>query len=124
MYLTSNEIEVMDVLWSAGRPLSRADIIGESINKGWKDGSVHILLNSLLQKGAIMEAGFIKCGKTYGRLYAPKLSCEEYHISTLTSTRKKPEITKLFSALIQTQKMDGETISQLEEMLRRKKSEK
>ncbi|MEG1758710.1 MAG: BlaI/MecI/CopY family transcriptional regulator [Oscillospiraceae bacterium] len=124
MYLTKNEIEIMDVLWSAGRPLTRAEIISRSEDKTWKDSSVHILLNSLFRKGAIMEAGFVKCGKTYGRMYAPKYTCEEYHASTLSSTRKKPDIPKLFSALIKTEKLDNETIEQLEALLQSKKTEK
>ena len=123
MYLTTNELELMDVLWSAGRPLSRPEILEQSVDKTWKSSSIHILLNSLLQKGAIREDGYIRCGRTYGRLYTAKVSCEEYHASTLSSTRQKPDIPKLFSALIRTEKLDDETISQLEALLRQKKEE-
>ena len=53
MELTRSEMEIMDVLWEAGKPLSRADLLEHTEEKTWKDSSVHILLNSLLQKGAI-----------------------------------------------------------------------
>ena len=90
MYLTKNEIEIMDVLWKEDRPLSRGEILSLSEDKTWMDSSVHILLNSMLKKGAIREAGFVKCGKTCGRVYEAALSCEEYYASTFDSTKKKP----------------------------------
>lgn len=98
MYLTKNEIEIMDVLWKEGRPLSRGEILSLSEDKSWMDSSVHILLNSMLKKGAIRQAGFVKCGKTCGRVYDAALTCEEYHVSTLDSTRFVPDIVKLLKA--------------------------
>ena len=53
MELTKSEMEIMDVLWDADKPMSRADLLEQSDEKSWKDSSVHILLNGLLQKGAI-----------------------------------------------------------------------
>ena len=100
MYLTKNEIEIMDVLWKEKRSLSRGEILSLSEEKSWMDSSVHILLNSMLKKGAIREAGFVKCGKTCGRVYEAALSCEEYHVSTLDSTRMRPEIAKLMDAYL------------------------
>ena len=49
MELTRSEMEIMDVLWETGKPLSRADLLEHTEEKTWKDSSVHILLNSLLQ---------------------------------------------------------------------------
>lgn len=59
MRLTKSELEIMEVLWAADEPLCRADIIARSQDKTWKDSSVHILLNSMLKKEAIQEAGFL-----------------------------------------------------------------
>ena len=56
MVLTRSELEIMDVLWAANTPLSRSDLLERSQEKSWKDSSVHILLNGLLQKDAIREA--------------------------------------------------------------------
>lgn len=98
MYLTKNEIEIMDVLWKEERALSRGEILSLSEEKSWMDSSVHILLNSMLKKGAIREAGFVKCGKTCGRVYEAALSCEEYYVSTFDSTRRKPCIVKILEA--------------------------
>ena len=52
MNLTKNEIEVMDVFWGVGRPLSRAELLHLSVDKSWQSNSVHILLNSLLKNSS------------------------------------------------------------------------
>ena len=65
MEFTKKEQELMEVLWKAGRPLSSKEIVENSIDKTWKDSSIHILLNSLLDKGAIKEAGYVRTGKGY-----------------------------------------------------------
>ena len=123
MYLTKNEIEIMDVLWHEDRALSRGEILSlSSDDKTWMDSSIHILLNSMLRKGAIKEAGFVECGKTCGRVYEAALSCEEYYASTLTSTKKVPEISKLLEAYIQFNGVDADTIKALEEVLAKAKN--
>ncbi|MBS5433581.1 MAG: BlaI/MecI/CopY family transcriptional regulator [Firmicutes bacterium] len=112
----------MDVLWKEDRPLSRGEILSLSEDKTWMDSSVHILLNSMLKKGAIREAGFVKCGKTCGRVYEAALSCEEYYASTFDSTKKKPSFPKLMSAFIASEGIDRETIEELEKILKNEKS--
>ena len=118
MYLTKNEIEIMDVLWRENRPLARGEILSLSTDKSWMDSSIHILLNSMLKKGAIREAGFIKCGKTCGRVYEAALSCEEYYVSTFDSTSKKPDFAKILAAYVEKNGLDGETVSKMEEILK------
>lgn len=118
MYLTKNEIEIMDVLWKEERALSRGEILSLSDDKTWMDSSVHILLNSMLRKGAIKEAGFVKCGKTCGRVYEAALSCEEYYASTFRSTKKSPELSKLLEAYFKIEGIDLETIESVEAVLK------
>ena len=100
MYLTKNELEIMDVLWEQKRPLSRGELLSLPENKTWMDSSIHILLNSLLRKGAIREAGYAKCGKTSGRVYEAALSCAEYYITTLSSTKVQPTLSQLLKAYL------------------------
>ena len=100
MELTRSEMEIMDVLWESGVPMSRAALLARSEEKTWKDSSVHILLNGQLQKGAIQEAVLVKRIKTYGRVFAPTLTREEYFATTIFSHRHKPEIVGLFAALL------------------------
>ena len=100
MELTRSEMEIMDVMWETGAPMSRADLLARSDEKTWKDSSVHILLNGLLQKGAIQEAGLVKRSKTYGRVFVPTLTREEYFANTIFCHRYKPDIVGLFEALL------------------------
>ena len=120
MELTKSEMEIMDVLWGADKPLSRADLLSHSEEKTWKDSSVHILLNGLLQKGAIQEAGLVKRSKTYGRVFAPTLTREEYFATTIFSHRHKPDIVGLFQALLKRDDITPEEMSQIASMIHQK----
>lgn len=123
MDLTKSELEVMNVIWRAKRPLSCNDIIALSEKKRWKDSSVHILLNGLLKKEAIKEDGFIKCGKTYARQFSPLISSEEYYSETVFSAGGNENLPMLFSALIRSDYMTPELLSELEELLADRKAE-
>ena len=120
MELIKSEMEIMDVLWGAGVPLSRADLLEHSEEKTWKDSSVHILLNGLLVKGAIREAGFVKRSKTYGRTFAPTLTREEYFATTIFCHRHKPEITGLFAALLRREDITQEQLAVIEKLVAEK----
>lgn len=121
MELTKSELEIMDVLWNAASPMSRADLLEQSGEKTWKDSSIHILLNGLLQKNAISEAGFVKRGKTYGRTFAPCLTREQYYAETIFSHRCKPEITGLFAALLNRPEITDEDLTKLQALIEQKK---
>lgn len=113
MELTKSEMEIMDVLWGADKPLSRADLLERSEEKTWKDSSVHILLNGLLLKGAIREAGLVKRSKTYGRVFSPNMTREEYFASTIFSHRHKPDIVGLFDALLRRENISPEELHEI-----------
>lgn len=118
MKLTKNELEVMEVLWNAGKPLTGMEIIRLSGDeKSWKDSSVHILINSLLKKEAIKADGFVKTGKGYGRTFLPTESGEDYYAEYLAEIAGRTSIKKVLAALFASQKVSGETISELEELL-------
>ena len=117
MELTRSEMEIMDVLWESGVPMSRADLLARSEEKTWKDSSVHILLNGLLQKGAIQEAGLVKRIKTYGRVFVPTMTREEYFANTIFCHRHKPEIVGLFAALLKRKEITSENLLAIEELL-------
>ena len=120
MELTKSEMEIMDVLWASDKPLSRSDLLERSEEKTWKDSSVHILLNGLLQKQAIREAGMVKRSKTYGRTFEATLTREEYFAATIFSHRHKPQIVGLFAALLQREDITEEQMKQIAELVNRK----
>lgn len=120
MELTKSEMEIMDVLWAAEKPLSRSDLLERSEEKTWKDSSVHILLNGLLQKQAIREAGMVKRSKTYGRTFEPTLTREEYFAATIFSHRHKPQIVGLFEALLKREDITPEQMEQIARLVKEK----
>ena len=122
MELTRSEMEIMDVMWENGVPMSRADLLARSEEKTWKDSSVHILLNGLLQKGAIQEAGLVKRIKTYGRVFVPTMTREEYFANTIFCHRHKPEIIGLFAALLQRDEITTEDLDAIEALIQKKRS--
>ena len=124
MYLTKNELEIMDVLWKEGRPLSRGEILSLSGEKSWMDSSVHILLNSMLKKGAIREEGFMKCGKTCGRTYGAALSCAQYHVSTLESTVAVPSLPELLEAYVAQENPTMAALNAAEKFLKAEKAKR
>lgn len=123
MELTKSEMEIMDVLWNAGSPLSRADLLEKGEEKTWKDSSVHILLNGLLQKNAIREAGFVRRSKTYGRTFEPNLTREEYFATTIFCHRHKPQMDGLFEALLLRPEVDAQALDRLQVLLDRRRGE-
>ena len=113
----------MDVLWEDGGALSRSDFLARQEEKTWKDSSIHILLNGLLNKGAIREAGLVKCSKTYGRTFLPTLSREEYFATTIFSHRHKPELNGLFQALLKRPDITKDFLDNLEVMIQEKRQQ-
>ena len=120
MELTRSEMEIMDVFWAAQEPLSRSDLLLRSQEKSWKDSSVHILLNGMLQKGVISEAGFVKRSKTYGRTFVPTLTREQYFARTIFSHRNKPQIVGLIAELLEREDITPEQLTQIKELVANK----
>lgn len=112
MELTKSELEIMDTFWEAQKPLSRSDLL-ECRDKSWKDSSVHILLNGLLKKEIIREAGVIRRSKTYGRVFEPTMTREEYYAAVIFSHRYKPEPCALMEALLRRPEITEEAVALL-----------
>ena len=117
MELTKSEMQIMDVFWEAGKALSRAELLERSENKCWKDSSVHILLNGLLQKKMIQEAGLVKCSKTYGRTFLPTMTREEYFAAVIFSYRHKPRFVELMAALLSRDDITQEEREQIRKLI-------
>lgn len=124
--LSKNEREIMDTLWREDRPLTRRDIINFCENKSWKESSIHILLNQLLEKEAIQVTGFVKIVKNYGRTFEPTVTREEFEIMELKNNFKdlnpNPSVIPGFiSFLIEENKISKEKIEELQAKLEERK---
>lgn len=120
MILTKSEMEIMDVLWTAQKPMSRSDILESSPNKSWKDSSVHILLNGLLKKSVIREVGFVKRSKTYGRTFAPTMTREEYFAASIFSYKNKPDVVQLVCAILKNEQVTAEELQKIREAVNKR----
>ena len=123
MDLTKSELEIMNVIWKADKALTRGEILKLSESKTWKDSSIHILLNGLMKKGAVVEAGFAKSGKTYGRMYAASISGEEFYSSKVLAFCGQDGFPEIFSALIKSENMSLEMLDVLERMIIERRKE-
>lgn len=128
LLLTENELEIVNLLWECGRALSRSEIIKLLPNKSWSNSSIHIILNKLLEKEAIKVDGFVKTGKNYGRTYSAAITREEYRLIQVRRATKpfkgeKLNLPSIFSTLVQDEKIDGNTILELEAILEQKRKE-
>ena len=121
MELTKSEMQIMDVLWASDIPLSRSDLLERSEEKTWKDSSIHILLNGLLAKGAIAEAGFVKRSKTFGRTFLPAMTREEYFATTIFSHKHKPDFVGLIQALLERNNLTLEELTRVEKLVQDRK---
>lgn len=110
--LTNSEKQIMEVLWKSDVPLSSHDIILSSSDKTWKNSSVHLLLNSLLDKELIEVAGFEKRTKNYARVFKPTLSYVDYILTVLIKNSDKEKRAELLSKLIK-QENDTELLKDI-----------
>lgn len=113
--LTKSELEIMEVLWQEGRPLSRGFIISHAPHRSWKDSSIHILLNSMLDKGAIEIVGFEQTGRRIARTFLPTLSPDEYYVMQIKSRNiyTRERLPNLISALIADDDVDDQLLDKL-----------
>ena len=80
--LTKSEMAIMEILWEEGKGLTATEIVniaGEK--KTWKDSSIHLLINKLLDKGVIEVVGFRKTMKNYARTFFPVDSKQKYIVN-------------------------------------------
>lgn len=123
MKLTKSELEIMETLWQAGRALARYEILELCESPSWSPSTIHILLNGLLKKEAIREAGFVKRSKTYGRVYAANISRTDYYSETLFRGQDAKTIPAYFCTLLQSDEVTEEVVDELEKMLEQRRKE-
>ncbi len=84
-YLPPKEEETMKVLWSTKDALSASEIAERIPGRTWPASSIQGIIRSLESKGAVKVDSITKLGKSYGRLFRPVISANEY--ATMQFTR-------------------------------------
>jgi len=122
--LTKSEEQIVELMWNCEEPLTSSEIIRNSVNKTWKDSYVHLLINSLMEKGMVEVAGFKKATKNYARTFKPTMSREEYLFLSLTKSKNynEAQIPAFFKTFI-AQTSDLTLLEELEAAIKNRKAE-
>lgn len=129
MNISVSEYEILSLMWAEKRGLTAVQINELAPNKSWKDISIHLIINSMLDKGFIKAEGMVRSGKVYSRLFVPTLSPEEYSYGQVTENaaavkNKSAVYTGLFSALIEGDDISSSDMDKIEALIKRKKEGK
>jgi len=74
--LTKGEELLMELFWSANRPLASMEIC--EMTDEFNDSYVHRLLTALQKKDMLEVNGVVKSGKQYARTFVPAMTREQY----------------------------------------------
>ena len=123
--LTKSEMEIMEVLWDAGKALTTSEIVQRSKEKEkeWKDSSVHLLIKSLMDKDVIKVEGFKKTTKNYARTFVPVETREQFLVGQIIDDKTTTEDKKGIYSYIIGKESDPELINYIEKLLEERKKE-
>ena len=110
MRLTPFEFEMMSAMWDEGKPAGKHSL--QERTHHWNNSSFHIIINNLISKGMVFEAGVEKRTKTLGRLYAPTMSREEYwgRLPMVIDTPQTMDLAWIISEMLRTAGLDPKTV--------------
>jgi BlaI family penicillinase repressor len=125
--LSDKEEQMLETMWKQGRPLTRSDIINLTENRRWKESSIHVFLNRLLDKGSIRVCDIVKTSTNFGRTYEPTFSAEEYDIARLkqnfeTIDPEHSTISDFFSFIVKSKKINKNDLEDLEDIIKNHKN--
>lgn len=100
-HLTKSEMAIMEVMWDQEEALTATEIIKVSGDKEWKDSSVHLLVNALLEKKFIEVVGFKKTTKNYARTFKPTMTREQYLSRKVLGNMTEKERLRVYMQLLE-----------------------
>lgn len=114
--ISDSELEIMSVLWEAGKPLPIADIRkAVQARKGWEPTTIKTLVQRLYQKGIIGQE------KRENFYYYPLVGEREYNDwATGNLIRKvyRGSAKELVAALVHSESLSAEDIEELRDFFR------
>ncbi len=123
MNIRHSEMEIMEALWSNQEPMSSAALIDAIPQRKWKERSIFAILDGLLKKGLIYEAGFVRRGKTIARTFAPTLTYSDFLAKQMSQSPHHPALPALMSAFLNAEDVTRETLDELEALIAKRKAE-
>ena len=122
-YLNQKEEQVMKVLWGSDTPLSATEIANR-IDSDWAKKSIQNIIRKLESKKAIEVAEITKIGKTYGRLFRPTISSDEYAVMQFNNFYKGDnEVPFILFSLTGNKKKSSALAKELKELMEKYKEE-
>ena len=109
--LTNSELEMMQLLWEAGRPLNRAEIMEIALRNPedplFAKNSFHVIINNLM--GYQYIAAFMNngAGRKNARRFAPMITRNEYFAQQIATTEhyENSDIPEIVAALLKFSKV-------------------
>lgn len=101
MKLTDKEIEIMTVLWGSKTPLTAAEIVDASGDHTWKEGSIYVIMKSLIKKGAAYLATHKPTFSKNAQAFAAAITSEEYAVSYIKKTGIQIDVNALVEHLLE-----------------------
>lgn len=123
MHLRQSEMEIMETLWASQEPMSSAALLDAIPQRKWKERSIFAMLDDLLKKELIYEAGFVRRGKTIARTFAPTMTYSEFLARQMVQAPCRPNLPALISAFLNVEDVTEDTLSELEAILAQRKAE-
>jgi len=79
MRLTDIELEVMNILWKSGTPMTASDLIAASpADRTWKETSIHVILKTLEAKKAAAVDHYVPTAGRAAKAYKAALTKAQY----------------------------------------------
>lgn len=123
MHLRQSEMEILEALWASQEPMSSAALLDAIPQRKWKERSIFAILDDLLKKELIYEAGFVRRGKTIARTFAPTMTYADFLAKQMAQAPYRPALPTLMSAFLNTEDVTEDTLAELETLLAKRKAE-
>ena len=121
--LTEREIDILNILWSANKPLVASGI--HKLDSSISLNTIQAALRNLLNKKLIEVADIVYSGTVLSRSYRPTISSHDFSMQGLVSQIKDLDknisTPSIVATLLECEKNEEAVIEQLEEMLRKRK---
>jgi len=123
--LSQTEMDVLELLWKSEKALSRAEIFEGLPRKKKYPTAINQILNNMMEKNVIRVDGLVRCGKIYGRTYAPALSREEFLVhqaqELMPDVSPEERFLRTVSVWSENEEIGQETLSELENLLKERR---